>query len=348
MLAQSWSALLGLSLAIAGAVEPPKMQRSDAPVSMKVSSGAKAIPATPGAAKLAPKPPPLPAQIQTQTQTQIASAIQRHEDQGASTDSSTSLLRREVTTKSSSVGAATAAAAAANAGASAASFPFPIPVGNKVGGFDSYDTNRNGKLEETEAAKLMKDMRLPTAAWRYLDSDHNGAISRDGFGRLQQDATVFRAADKDGSAFLEAREVEAVMARAGITAQEFNWHSFDHDGDGRLSEPEFLAAGPAAAHAASMAAESLLEEAAEGSHEAEEEDEGQVSDEQVWAHSDQDASGFLEAREMNFLLHKAGIEGFDWQSYDHDKDGKMSKAEFMDMAPEARELSAEVSHKQSA
>jgi len=126
--------------------------------------------------------------------------------------------------------------------------------------FSRYDADGSGALEKDECEKLMADMGLKNDAWKVLDADHNGVISRSGFERLISDEQVFHASDVDSSGFLEAPEIEAVVKRAGLTAHSFNWTDYDRDKDGKLSVVEFLEAGPAAATAAALQAQSLLEE----------------------------------------------------------------------------------------
>merc|ERR1719387_408826 len=86
---------------------------------------------------------------------------------------------------------------------------------SKVGAFSLYDADGSGRLEALEAGRLMVALGLNSSVWEHFDSDHDGAISKDGFDRLEQDSSEFKESDSDGSGFLEAGEVGKIMSSAG-------------------------------------------------------------------------------------------------------------------------------------
>jgi len=68
-----------------------------------------------------------------------------------------------------------------------------------------------------------------------------------------------------------------------------------------------------------------------------------LSDEQVFHEADVDVSGFLETPEIENLVERAGLteQEFNWKEYDHDKDGKLCLAEFLESGPAVATAAAE-------
>merc|ERR1719359_2700580 len=63
------------------------------------------------------------------------------------------------------------------------------------------------------------------------------------------------------------------------------------------------------------------------------------TDEKIFHVADEDKDGHLDEKEMGKLLDKGGIteKELDWRAHDKDKDGKLSKDEFLSAAPAAEQ-----------
>jgi len=217
--------------------------------------------------------------------------------------------------------------------------------------FKALDADATGILNAHEIGAFMQDMNIQPEHWnwRLFDTDSDGGLSEKEFiaaGPAIADASmvqerprqIFHQADHDGSSFLEPVEVTQLMQRSGLHPAHFNWHAFDQDGDGRLNFAEFLAAAPAAASATPQVPTAVQQEQQLKHAPAKEvptsmQQEQQLkpaSAEEVFKGSDRDASGFLEAKEMEHLLQMAGIAAptFNWRAFDHDGDGKLNLSEF--------------------
>lgn len=215
--------------------------------------------------------------------------------------------------------------------------------------FRLADTNQNGFLEESEMDELNNRAGLSGFKWKIFDEDKDNRLSpaefvKSGpaasqFGearRMEQllqevstrtkegddeDRKVFKKADTDGSSFLEENEIDALLKKTNV-GLPFDWRKFDHDHDGRLNETEFLEGGPAAIEAA------LLQE--------DDMDVERKDDYEVWKVTDKDQNGFIEANEIEKLLHEADIKDFDWKAYDFNKDGRLDPQEFGQAAGEMK------------
>lgn len=192
----------------------------------------------------------------------------------------------------------------------------------------SFDHDGDGKLSPIElgaAAQVANEAGVPEKLISLRDAE---LVKQ----REDSDREIFLQADIDGSSLLEQGEIHALLNDTPLAGQ-FDWRSFDNDQDGSLSEREFVAAGPAAAHALQSGSSSLLEEgestAAGTTWEAE--------DQEVFRHFDKDGSNRLEPGEMHDLLTQAGLkEGdFEWWPYDVDMDGALSQKEFLSAGPAA-------------
>eukprot|EP00746_Dinoflagellata_sp_MGD_P000950 gnl/MRDRNA2_/MRDRNA2_101771_c0_seq1.p1 gnl/MRDRNA2_/MRDRNA2_101771_c0~~gnl/MRDRNA2_/MRDRNA2_101771_c0_seq1.p1 ORF type:complete len:563 (-),score=183.12 gnl/MRDRNA2_/MRDRNA2_101771_c0_seq1:52-1740(-) len=159
----------------------------------------------------------------------------------------------------------------------------------QMGSFESYDVDRDGYLGSKEAQTMLQDMNVDPAMWHAYAGKKDMLISRLAYERLVDDSKVFQRADKDGSDDLDHGEIQALETEAGIEEGTFNWRTFDTDKNNKLSKAEFLAAGPAAAHAAAEAlgGASLLasgEDSKDKDTESkEEEDAGAEADGWAWA-----------------------------------------------------------------
>lgn len=233
--------------------------------------------------------------------------------------------------------------------------------------FQDADKNHNGFLEEPEMDDLNSRAGLTGFNWKNFDSDQDNRLSkaefvRSGpaaaaFGEMKRlepllkrtkagddvDRKVFKKADTDGSSFLEKGEVESLLSRSHITTPLFNWHDFDRDHDGKLSEEEFLEGGPMALKASIEARPPSLVQESGASRDADEDDDLEAladkreDDQQVWLEFDKDRSGYLETNEIDRLVKDAEIKDFDWKAYDRDHDGRLSPAEFDTASDEAKE-----------
>lgn len=97
------------------------------------------------------------------------------------------------------------------------------------------DIDKNGILsaEELEAAgPAAADAGILPQLAGVLESLLTATSSR-----MQE--SLFHAADTDGSSWLEALEMKNLIAKAGLQ-ERVDWHDFDNDRDGRLSQQEFL------------------------------------------------------------------------------------------------------------
>merc|ERR1711904_260358 len=122
---------------------------------------------------------------------------------------------------------------------------------------------------------------------------------------------------------------EALMSHTGIPANLFNWKAFDHDNDDKLSPPEFLEAGPAVAVAFRQIKEAHQFRINE--------------DLKIFRGFDSDRSGDLNGTEMSVVEHAIGLEPgkLNWRLFDHDGDGQLSEAEFVDAGPTVAAAMAE-------
>lgn len=134
-----------------------------------------------------------------------------------------------------------------------------IESGTKTTAFEEYDHDKSGTLDPSEAARFLSDQGFASSDWPMLLHNGGGVITSHGFKRLHRDMAMFETADADKTGFLEAPEVETILKSAGLSSNTFPWQHWDHDGDHRLSKAEFLAAGPAVAHAVQQNANALLQ-----------------------------------------------------------------------------------------
>lgn len=192
-------------------------------------------------------------------------------------------------------------------------------AGVKRSDFDAhkFDTNGDGHLSPEElqaAAPFAKKLGVQEKLSGLLNQEAEKQVA------YQNERAVFKQADADGSSLLEAGEMDALLAKTPIPHGAFDWRKYDFDGDGKLNEGEFLAAGPAAQQQAEETSASLLEQ--------EQMAQADAQETELFHRADLDRSGFLEGPEMNRINMHAGIPSFNWQSFDEDKDGRMSLAEF--------------------
>jgi len=139
-----------------------------------------------------------------------------------------------------------------------------------------------------------------------------------------EDLKVFHARDADKSGYLEAAEMDSLMSTTGV-AHLINWRSFDRDGDGKLSQEEFVQAGPAVVQVAqSLGQDVANQEAFLKQQESE-----------YFKQFDKDKDGFLNATEMPEAIANAGVkpESINWRAFDHDGDGRMTFDEFNAAGP---------------
>jgi Ca2+-binding EF-hand superfamily protein len=194
--------------------------------------------------------------------------------------------------------------------------------------FKSSDLDGSGFLEENEMNKVLTDAGIDpdNFNWFAFDHDGDGRLSETEFlesgpaaaqAAKQENAPkrVFRALDVDGNQILSGEEVDRFMKEMNILPEHWNWHFFDTDGDGGLSEKEFIAAGPAIADA------SLV----------------QAAPKRIFGEADQDGNSYLEPAEIDALMRRSGLHPahFNWRSFDHDGDGRLNFAEFLKAGPAA-------------
>eukprot|EP00746_Dinoflagellata_sp_MGD_P011487 gnl/MRDRNA2_/MRDRNA2_124100_c0_seq1.p1 gnl/MRDRNA2_/MRDRNA2_124100_c0~~gnl/MRDRNA2_/MRDRNA2_124100_c0_seq1.p1 ORF type:complete len:228 (-),score=49.30 gnl/MRDRNA2_/MRDRNA2_124100_c0_seq1:12-695(-) len=134
-----------------------------------------------------------------------------------------------------------------------------VKSGTHTATFEEYDHDKSGTLDPSEAAPFLTDQGFASSDWPMLLHNGGGVITSHGFQRLHRDMAMFDTADADKTGFLEPPEVETILKSAGLSSETFPWQHWDHDGDHRLSKAEFLAAGPAVAHAVNQNANALLQ-----------------------------------------------------------------------------------------
>eukprot|EP00746_Dinoflagellata_sp_MGD_P162988 gnl/MRDRNA2_/MRDRNA2_90799_c0_seq1.p1 gnl/MRDRNA2_/MRDRNA2_90799_c0~~gnl/MRDRNA2_/MRDRNA2_90799_c0_seq1.p1 ORF type:complete len:470 (+),score=160.52 gnl/MRDRNA2_/MRDRNA2_90799_c0_seq1:76-1485(+) len=259
----------------------------------------------------------------------------------------------------------------------------------KLKDFKTYDSDGSGALEEPEAKNVMKGLGLKEDSWRKFDMDGDGKLSESEFNKdraaftkdtmsenpgVDRDHAVFQHADTDSSSFLEESEVNFLLNQVpALHGHPFDWRKFDYDKDGRLSEPEFMRAGPAVLKAAqdlapkanatspmSFAQESAEEyeedeDSDEEEHEEEQEDEHEDENEDEESHkaddadvarhvkedfklADKDHDGLLDEHEMEAFGKEAQFPPhFDWKTADANRDGKLNEEELFNLARFSRQ-----------
>lgn len=226
--------------------------------------------------------------------------------------------------------------------------------------FNDADKNHDGFLEQSEMDALNGRAGLTGFDWKVFDSDKDNRLNETEFlksgpvaaafgharreerllKRTQEgdeaDRKIFQQADTNGNSLLEKHEVESLLHKVNISPHLFNWHDFDHDHDGKLSQEEFLEGGPAAFKSSLQGPSSFVEESG-----SEDDAEGVPSylkdDFVVWAETDKDHSGYLDANEIHQLMKEADIKDIDWKVYDTDHDGRLSSEEFQRAADDLKE-----------
>lgn len=245
----------------------------------------------------------------------------------------------------------------------------------KLKDFKSYDSDTSGALDSVEASNIMKGVGLQEDSWRKFDMDGDGKLSEDEFNKdlaaltkdtlsanpgADQDHALFQHADLDSSSFLEESEVNSLLSQIpAFHDHPFEWRKFDRDQDGRLSEPEFLLAGPAvqevvrglSPNSNAATPSSLVQDSEEDDkHDDEPDEEDQESDKreeqakepvEAVQKDDDDASetprqhiqddfkladknrdGLLDAQEL-----KPYFKHFNWKRADANHDGKINEEE---------------------
>lgn len=181
--------------------------------------------------------------------------------------------------------------------------------------FKEHDQDGDGLLDSQEMKKLLKANSAPQHIdWRKYDEDNNGKISK---GEL-----------------LELREKESGYSNEGDEEEEEgNEKEFEEDEseeDGNHEESDsFLEDG---------------EEGAEGEDEDTENDENEGDDagptagnikgwvDKLLRENDEDKDGFMNSQEIKAAFKKTQAPPhIQWQAFDKDQDGKMSKAELVEL-----------------
>lgn len=251
----------------------------------------------------------------------------------------------------------------------------------KLQDFKTYDSDASGNLEAGEASQLMKGVGLGEDTWRKFDVDGDGKLSEEEFDRdlekinkdtmasnqgANPDHAIFKGADSDGSSFLEESEVDSLLnSIPALHHSTFDWRAFDQDGDDRLSETEFIRAGPAVLHAVRAADHGTSpasfvefteeddedeedeadshedgEEQDDEDHDEEDEEEHKVDDDDVKSHvaedfklADKNHDGLLDEHEMEDFAEEAGFpDHFNWKQADINGDGKLTEEELFNLA----------------
>eukprot|EP00746_Dinoflagellata_sp_MGD_P003529 gnl/MRDRNA2_/MRDRNA2_106847_c0_seq1.p1 gnl/MRDRNA2_/MRDRNA2_106847_c0~~gnl/MRDRNA2_/MRDRNA2_106847_c0_seq1.p1 ORF type:complete len:476 (+),score=156.11 gnl/MRDRNA2_/MRDRNA2_106847_c0_seq1:77-1504(+) len=186
-----------------------------------------------------------------------------------------------------------------------------IPDSDEPGSSEA-DVTEPPAFAETDTAQAAKKLsgvepvRLPSA---------------EEFKRMQsqeKDSQIFKHLDSNADGYLQPSEIAPLLKRSGL--EEFPWQEHDVDGDGQLSELEFVTAGPAAAnHKERMP--------------------NREAENQVFQGADTDHSSFLEQKEIESFLDHVGLDSkyFNWRDHDKDHDGRLSEEEFFMAGPKARD-----------
>lgn len=130
----------------------------------------------------------------------------------------------------------------------------------KLHDFKTYDLDGNGMLDHTEASKMMLSVGLRENAWLKFDLDGDGKLSEKEFLRdraqlheetmvsnpgVDDDASLFQQVDQDQDGYLDGKEIDDLFDRIPhLHGHSFDWDKFDYDKDGKLSQMEFIQAGP--------------------------------------------------------------------------------------------------------
>merc|ERR1712118_546569 len=104
--------------------------------------------------------------------------------------------------------------------------------------FRHYDEDRSGFLEKKEAHALMRDLHQKESEYTNFDKDGDKKLSKHDVSFIKSALGEFRKYDKNRSGILEANEVEALCKGHGHPG--YDWRLDDADGDGGLSQPEFI------------------------------------------------------------------------------------------------------------
>jgi len=139
---------------------------------------------------------------------------------------------------------------------------------------------------------------------------------------------IFKQFDMDNSGWLEEKECEHVVKRAGLSKEDFDWKQFDSDKDGKLSVLEFLEAGPVVGEKAAQQAASLMEEdegEGEGEFDENMEDEDE-DDASLLMEDDEDGDGTNEYESDSDDDDEKEDEGF--SDVTEDEDGESGDQEF--------------------
>merc|ERR1719426_94083 len=161
-------------------------------------------------------------------------------------------------------------------------------------------------------------------AMKAMDKNGDGVISEDGFGEKEAKEMYKELAGEDGELTAEdwakatgAEDLAKMREDAGLGDQEVlpgvalppNLAEADADGDGKVSEKEFMEACAAKGTAKAQC-------------------------EELWAAADADGDGVASAEDLERVREEAKAAAKDFEDADVDGDGALSKEEFLKAAAE--------------
>lgn len=194
-----------------------------------------------------------------------------------------------------------------------------------LAGSSLLSTDDNSRVADPEWQQE-EDAEAEADGWAWASADDEGPGEQIDLGMME--------GDPHHSTLMEGSEVDDMMHdmdsddEKGLSLlEEDEEDEHDEDLDGALPEPDYDEEG-----------ESLLEEDEQQALDylmnddldLNVEDERRVASELFQAF-DSDNNGELDASEIGEVLERAGVPKFDWQSYDHNSDHKLSQDEFYSM-----------------